>query len=148
MTILTIFSQIAVFEKPSEDDANLALEMSTINDNVEYMEDRLTSQALAKEEDRKRTTKKPRWRSSYGGKFRRSTTRAGKNIDTLMKAIKAEITEQLDGDGAGGAGLSDEDGEVDTGNLSDDILGLNIREDEVSCNVCFYFVHRFFHRIF
>lgn len=114
-----------------EDDGSLAIEMASINDNVDYMEDRLTSQAIAAEESRKRD-KKPRWQSSaYGGRFRKLTSRSSKSMDTLMKVIKAEIMEQNDGAGTDGGLDSEDDAEMEPTNLSDDILGLNIKEDEV-----------------
>ena len=118
-----------MYDKPNEDDASLAMEMATINDNVEFMEDRLTSQAAAAEETRKKQRK--RWQSSvYGGKFRKLPSRSSKNMDTLMRVIKAEMMEQYGEMGENGL-ESEEEGDLDSTNLTDDILGLNIKEDEV-----------------
>lgn len=134
-----------MYEKPQEEDASLALEMSTINDNVEYMEDRLTSQAVAADESKKQ--KKPRWRSSYGGKFRKTISKSSRKMDTLMKVIKAEISEHQDINDLEDRDLSEEDGEMESTNLSDDILGLNIKEEEVNFYIMIAYLHEHLHLV-
>ncbi|XP_052807919.1 uncharacterized protein LOC128236834 [Mya arenaria] len=117
-----------LLENAADDDIALAEEMTQINENVEYMEHVVTSQAVAQEElARKRVGKaKARWKSTYGGKFRHGQTKTERDLNKLMKVVKSELNEMLEGDSEAATGETYAD--VD---LTDDILGLNVNEDEI-----------------
>ncbi|WAQ93562.1 ZN415-like protein, partial [Mya arenaria] len=85
-----------LLENAADDDIALAEEMTQINENVEYMEHVVTSQAVAQEELARK------------------------------RVVKSELNEMLEGDSEAATGETYAD--VD---LTDDILGLNVNEDEI-----------------
>ncbi|XP_053374679.1 uncharacterized protein LOC123532869 [Mercenaria mercenaria] len=113
-----------------EEDVSLVQELAPIHDNVEYMEDKLTSQAIALEEQRnlERKLKLPLSKKrtfQYGGKFR--GLKRSDDMNKLVKRIKEEITDALEQEEIN----QYVDGDDDMADFTEDIFGLSIADIEV-----------------
>lgn len=103
-------------------------DIALVQDNVEYMEDRLTAQAIALEEEKIFSRKGKLSLSEkripqYGGKFRSS--RMSADVSQLVKTIKKEMADAFV------QGSNYVDDENDTENFADEMFGLDIEHDEV-----------------
>lgn len=112
-----------------EEDVSLVQELAPIHDNVAYMEDKLTAQAIALEEQ-KSIDKKLRAPLSqkrvpqYGGKFRGPKT--PKDMNKMVLKIKQEMTNALEQEE-----INQFINGADSTDITEDIFGLNISENEV-----------------
>jgi hypothetical protein len=109
-----------------EEEVSILQELAPIHDNVEYMEDKLTAQAIAleeqKQQERKSRTPVSRKRvPQYGGKLRATLKK---------KAVTKMVSSALQ---VMGEAMSDEEPDYMEGDsdLGDDIFGLNIENEEV-----------------
>lgn len=121
--------QAADVDSTMEDDVTLLQELAPMHENVEYMEDKLTAQAIVYEEEkqerkkaRKQMSQKSVSRtavSQYGG--RRKLSLKKEQIDSLSHGLET-FTKTSD---------EDIDYMEEESSLTDDIFGLNVNDDEI-----------------
>ncbi|XP_060552271.1 uncharacterized protein LOC132713639 isoform X3 [Ruditapes philippinarum] len=131
------FGENLIEENPQDMDTSidgdvyLVQELAPLHDNVDYMEEKLISQAIAYEEQ-KHLERKPKVPLSkkrpyqHGGRFR-GLGNKGDDINRLVKRIKEEITHAMEQEEIN----QYVDGDEDTVDFTEDIFGLDIASDEV-----------------
>ncbi|KAL4222871.1 hypothetical protein ACF0H5_018911 [Mactra antiquata] len=121
------FGENLIEESVDELDVTMEEDIVSVQDSVEYMEDRLTAQAIALEEEKlmKRASlpMSEKRVPQYGGKFR--APRISTDLNRLVKTIKKEITDAM------GQETNEYEDENTSEDLADDVYGLNINRNEI-----------------